>query len=264
MKSISPSRIIQTAIADAIGSIFAINIEPSKILLEIGYPRYDAHYTSTIAFAIANLVKLHPFKIAEAIAKSFSQNPAISSRCQIQALGKGWLNIKLSQQYIIESLLDLNKWQIDGFTNHDGLWQRQDISSIVDRHLPNQTLQYAYARCCALIRLANQIIDVRAIHELPLHQLSDFINYLETAEISLLMQNLEISAYLESEAFLNIDQSRNKLSRSLAEAFLDFYDRCRIFGVSREIALRRILLITITQKLLLAIAPLEINYAMYL
>ena len=258
---------MQTAIADAIGSLFEINLEPSKILIEIGYPKYDAHYTSTIAMAIANRVKLHPLQIAEAIAQTCSQNYAISSQWQIQALGKGWLNIKLGEQYIIRSLLDLAQWQIEGITNCDGFWQRQDISIISTNYYPEATVQYAYARCCALIRLANQIIDVRAIHELPLPALPDFMDCLEPAEISLLMQNLAIAAYLENEDledFLKRDKPKNKLSRSLAEAFLDFYDHCRIFGVSREIALRRILLITITQKLLLAIAPPEINYAIYL
>jgi arginyl-tRNA synthetase len=45
---------------------------------------------------------------------------------------------------------------------------------------------------------------------------------------------------------------------------LNFYDRCRIFGVDRDAVQRRLLLISITQKMLLAIAPPEINYAMYL
>ena len=88
--------------------------------------------------------------------------------------------------------------------------------------------------------------------------------HLEPAEIGLLMQNLAIAAYLESENSTSSNKSRTKLSRSLAESFLQFYDHCRIFGVNREVALRRLLLIRITQKLLLAIAPPEINYAMYL
>jgi len=261
---VSPSRTIKKAIANTISFLFEIDLEFSQIPIEIGYPKYDAHYTSTIALMIANRINLNPLQIAEAIA----QNLITDAQWQIQALGKGWINIKLSDQYIAKSLLDLAQWQIEGLENHDGFWQRQAISMVSVNHSPEPILQYAYARCCALIRLANQENKNVAIHELPLH--SCFSDCLEPAETGLLMQNLAIAAYLESlqgldsEDVLDSDQSRTKLSRSLAESFLDFYTHCRIFGVSRKIAIRRILLIKITQKLLLAIAPSPINYAMYL
>ena len=263
MNFINPSRIIQTTIANAISSAFDLVIEPSKISLEIGYPKYEAHYTSTIALAITNRLNLSPLQIAEAIALTCSQNLEITSQWQIQALGKGWLNIFLSEQYITKSLLALEQSPIEGIINHDGLWQKRDIFMDFSNKSLVPIWQYAYARCCALIRLAYQNnvgIDVVAIHELSLH----LSLKLEPAEISLLLQNLAIANYLENETCLDRHQSRTKLSQSLADAFLQFYDRCRIFGVSREIAVRRIFLISITQKLLLAIAPPEINYAMYL
>ena len=110
------------------------------------------------------------------------------------------------------------------------------------------------------MRLAQQL-NVGAIHELPLHLIAD----LEPVEISLLMRSLAIADYLADENGSPLNrQKKQKLSRSLAEAFLQFYDRCRIFGVPHEIAIKRLLLISITQKMLLAIAPPEINYAMYL
>ncbi len=250
MKYISPSRTIQNAIAIAINSEFRILLDPKEIALEICYPKYDAHYTSAIALAISHRLKLNPSQIADAIAQTCSQNPEISSQCQIQAFGKGWLNISLSQQYLIESLLSLEDWQIEGITNFNGFWQKCEISLIP---IGNSTEQYAYARCCALMRLAQQL-NRGEIHEFSL--------YLEPAEISLLMQNFAIAAYLDDENVLPLH--KQKLSRSLAAAFFGFYDRCRIFGVSREIAARRLLLISITQKMLIAIAPPEINYAMYL
>ncbi len=253
MKFISPSRTIQNAIAIAINSEFGILLDPREIALEICYPKYDAHYTSAIALAISHRLKLNPLEIADAIAQTCSQNPEVSSQCQIQALGKGWLNIFLSEKYISASLLDLENWQIDGIADCEGFWQKCDVSIHPANNPPEAIVQYAYARCCALIRLAHQN-NVVTIHEFPLH--------LEPAEISLLMQNFAIAAYLEDENPLPLN--KQKLSRSLAEAFLRFYDRCRIFGVSREIAARRLLLISITQKMLTAIAPPEINYAKYL
>jgi arginyl-tRNA synthetase len=251
MKFISPSRTIQNAIAIAINSQFRILLDPREILLKICYPKYDAHYTSAIALTIANRLNLNPLEIADAIAQTCSQNPEISSQCQIQAFGKGWLNISLSEKYISASLLDLENWQIEGITNCDGFWQKCDISINPANNPPETIVQYAYARCCALIRLAHQN-NVVAIHELPLH--------LEPVEVSLLMQNFAIADILTGDEHL----ARTKLLRSLAEIFLYFYDRCRIFGVAPEIAYRRLLLIRITQKMLIAIAPPEINYATYL
>jgi arginyl-tRNA synthetase len=250
---------IQEAIANAINLAFKILLDPSKIPLEIGYPKYDAHYTSAIALAIANRLNLNPLEIAEAIAQTCSQNLEISPQWRIQALGKGWLNIFLSERYLVESLFALENLPIEGIANYEGFWQRL-ISIDVAGKSPDLTVQYAYARCCALIRLSQQN-NVGAIHELPLHYFEQFTSCLEPVEISLLMQNFAIADYLES---LDSHKSRIKLPRSLAEAFLQFYDRCRILGVPQEIAVKRLLLIRVTQKLLIAIVPPDINYAMYL
>jgi len=258
MKFISPSRMLQIAIAEAISSAFTISLSADEISLNICYPKYGAHYTSAIAFAIANHLNLSPVQIADAIAQTCLQNPKISAQWQIQSLGKGWLNIFLSEKYIFESLFALENLPIEGFANCEGFWQKL-ISIDAAGKSPDPTVQYAYARCCALVRLAQN--NVGAIHELPLHYFEQFTSCLEPVEISLLMQNFAIADYLES---LDSHKSRTKLSRSLAEAFLQFYDRCRIFGVPQEIAVKRLLLIRVTQKLLIAIAPPDINYAMYL
>ncbi len=256
MKFIYPSQTIQIAIALAISSEFKLLLDPREIALEICYPKYDAHYTSAISLSLANRLQRNPVQIADAIAKTCSQNPEISAQLQIRAFGKGWLNIFFSEQYIAENLLFLDNLQIEGITDCNGFWQKSEIALVP---IGNSTEQYAYARCCTLMRLKQ--LNVGAIHELPLHLEPD----LEPTEISLLMRNLAIADYLENENILPLNrQKKQKLSRSLAAAFLEFYDRCRIFGVSREIAIRRLLLIRITQKMLLVIAPPEINYAMYL
>ena len=257
MKFISPSRTIQIAIALAIDSEFKLLLDPREIALEICYPKYEAHYTSAIALSLANRLQRNPVQIADAIAQTCSQNPEISAQSQIRAIGKGWLNIVFREHYIAEILLFLEHLRIEGITNCNGFWQKCEIVLIP---IGDSTEQYVYARCCALMRLAQQL-NVGAIHELPLHLIAD----LEPVEISLLMRSLAIADYLADENGSPLNrQKKQKLSRSLAEAFLQFYDRCRIFGVPHEIAIKRLLLISITQKMLLAIAPSEINYAMYL
>ena len=257
MKFISPSRTIQIAIALAIDSEFKLLLDPREIALEICYPKYEAHYTSAIALSLANRLQRNPVQIADAIAQTCSQNPEISAQSQIRAIGKGWLNIVFREHYIAEILLFLEHLRIEGITNCNGFWQKCEIVLIP---IGDSTEQYVYARCCALMRLAQQL-NVGAIHELPLHLIAD----LEPVEISLLMRSLAIADYLADENGSPLNrQKKQKLSRSLAEAFLQFYDRCRIFGVPHEIAIKRLLLISITQKMLLAIAPPEINNAMYL
>jgi arginyl-tRNA synthetase len=260
MKFISPSRTLQIAIALAIDSEFKLLLDPREIALEICYPKYEAHYTSAIALSLANRLQQNPVQIADAIAQTCSQNPEITAQSQIRAFGKGWLNIVFSEKYIAEILFFLEHLRIEGITNCNGFWQKCEIVLIP---IGNSTEQYVYARCCALIRLAIHEY-VGAIHELPLH-IHELPIHLEPVEISLLMRNLAITDYLENENILPLNRhKRQKLSRSLAEAFLHFYDRCRIFGVDRDAVQRRLLLISITQKMLLAIAPSEINYAMYL
>ncbi len=247
LEFISPVRTLQIEIANIINSRFEISLAPSEVLIDVCYPKYDAHYTSAIALAIANRLNKNPLnKNPLAIAEEICL-PKISSQWQIAAFGKGWLNIFLSEQYLAESLSALNLFALN-------IWQ-PDISDMFINSVgesPEPTMQYAYARCCALIRLANRSINFL---------ITDIVwDCIEPAEISLLIQQLAIADLLESNAHLD----KAKLSRSLATIFLQFYDRCRIFGVMPEIACRRLLLIRVTQKLLLAIAPLGINYAIYL
>ena len=244
LEFISPARTLQIEIANIINSIFEISLASSQVLINVCYPKYDAHYTSAIALTIANRLDKNSLAIAEEICL---ENLKISGQWQIKALGKGWLNIFLSEQYLAESLSALDIWQ-------------PDISDIFINSVgesPEATMQYAYARCCALIRLADRSVNFLCTDFLRTDIAWDFI---EPAEISLLMQQLAIADLLEDHAHLD----RYKLSRSLAEVFLQFYDHCRIFGVTPKIAYRRLLLIRVTQKLLLAIAPLGTNYAIYL
>jgi len=265
VKFTSPSQSLQIAIADAIKTIFQIVIAPREIPITACYPKYAAHYTSAIALAISHRLSIGAINIAEAIAQTCSQNPEISSQWQLQAFGKGWLNIVLSDQYIFTNLLDLESWQPNGINYDQGFWQHNRIS----HHpmlSPAPVLQYAYARCCALMRLAyrENLLLPSALIDSSLITNSIFT---EPLEISLYLQNLAISDFLLKQELTSISDhylNNPKLSEALAKSFLDFYNHCRIFGVNRDIAVRRLLLIRTTQKMLLAIAPIDINYTMYL
>lgn len=251
-----------------INSVFGLQIQVEQIPLEVAYPKYKAHYTSTIALALAHRLQLSPLEIADAIAKSCSPNPEITAQWQIQVIGKGWLNICLSDAYISECLRGVLRSQIEGIEYRNTMWQRSEISDIsknVSQQTPELMVQYAYARCCALIRLAEREQHVWISQD---EASPKILSYLETAEINLLMQNFAIATDLENKFLENKalcrSKERFKLWRLLAQTFLAFYDCCQIFGVSREVAMKRLFLIRVTQKLLLASTPQEFQLWEYL
>jgi arginyl-tRNA synthetase len=272
MKFISPSRTIQMAIATAINAEYNLVLDPREIALEICYPKYGVHYTLAIALAIAHRVGIEASQIAEkiaekvtvAIAENRSQHSQIFAEWQIKAWDKGSLNIYLSERYLGDSLHTLMSWRLDEEVfeisgEHRPLWQKREIYRNSAQQSPEPMQQYAHARCCALIRLMEKnsryTENIRKIEPI------------EPEEVSLLLRNLAIADYLENGNILPATRqinNRQKLSRSLAEAFLQFYDHCRIFGIDCYAVQRRLLLLRVTQKFLVAIAPPEINYAIYL
>ncbi|MBD2187351.1 DALR anticodon-binding domain-containing protein [Pseudanabaena mucicola] len=259
---ISPVINIQTAIAMTINSVFGLQIQAEQVPLEIAYPKYNAHYTSTIALALAHRLQLAILEIADAIAKSCSQNPEITAQWQIQVIGKGWLNICLSDVYISGCLRNLLRSQIGGIEYRNGMWQRCDISQSAITQTLDLMVQYAYARCCALMRLA-----VRENLWLKDESFPNILSYSEISEINLLLQNFAIANYIATDLenkSLSRFKERSKLWRLLAKTFLDFYDRCQIFGVSHEVAMKRLFLIRVTQKLLLASTLQEFQLLEYL
>jgi arginyl-tRNA synthetase len=263
MKFISPSRTIQIAIAIAINSEFQLVVDPKEISLEICYPKYGVHYSSAIALAIAHRVGIEASQVAERITENCSQ-PEIFAQWQIRSADKGLLNICLSDKYLSDSLNTLMGWRLDEEVfeisgEHHPLWQKREIYRNHPRQSPEPMQQYTHARCCALIRLMKE-------HSLLTETISK-IEPIAPEEVSLLLRNLAIADYLENENILPATRpinNRQKLSRSLSETFLQFYDRCRIVGVDPNAAQRRSLLIRVTQKFLIAIAPPEVNYAIYL
>ena len=273
MKFISPSRTIQIAIAIAINAEFQLLLDPREIALEICYPKYGMHYTLAIALAIANRVGIEASQIAKkiaekvtvAIAENRSQHPQIFAEWQIKAWDKGLLNIYLSERYLGDSLHTLMSWiwrldeEVFEISGNPPLWQRREIYRNSAQQYPEPMQQYAHARCCALIRLMEENSQYT--------ETISKIEPIEPEEVSLLLRNLAIADYLENENILPATRqinNRQKLSRALSETFLQFYDRCRIVGVDPNALQRRSLLIRVTQKFLVAIAPPEVNYAIYL
>ena len=255
-ESPSPLGALRSAIAEAINDNFLpVSREIfNKISLEMCHPKYEAHFTSAIALTLAGSLKLDALQIAEAIALTCSQRTEVSSQWQIQALGKGWLNIFLQHEYLAKALRDLSLLPIS------------EVNAGAER--PEPRLQYVYARCCALLRLA---IDYQDFSN-DKGCMPQFKDCLEPVELILVLRNLAIADYLadylkyggNNVSHKSREKLRKNLLRSLATDFLSFYDQCRIFGVSHNIAYRRILIIETTRKMVLRLSAPEIAYAEYL
>ena len=254
--SISPPlQIFRLQIATAIQDLWAIAIAPDQVRIDMGERHYAAHFSSAIAIAIAPQLHLEPLSIAEQITQA-SQNR------QIQAVGKGWLNLTLEEGFILEALQELELWHPDYMVKQGDFWSRQrgvcGFQAI--------EYEYAYARCCALLRLAQrEKIDFIDDQDQDLTQAIAFpLDVIDIAELELCLEILAIA----DDVLTNHQNLRptkyQQFRKKLSTRFLQFYDRCRIFGVSSAIARRRLQLIKITQKLFLAIAPDGVDYAKHL
>ncbi|MDX2256904.1 MAG: DALR anticodon-binding domain-containing protein [Pseudanabaenaceae cyanobacterium bins.39] len=275
---LTPAQYLQMAIASAIKQLFDLPYAPHNIEIKIAESRYNCHYTSAIAIAIApllrnlsasNLTTFSPPQIAILIADVCQQQSA-QFIIYAPSQGKGWLNIELQPQYLASTLLEMDRWQIPNLVNHDGFWLRDqpECNANSPSHSgfssqPNAQIQYAYARCCGLLRLAyNHVGSPLTFAKIT----SDQIGWSDRYEINLLLHNLAIVDYLHTANYTHSHHHKitQKLSISLSQSFLEFFDHCRIVGVTSAIAQTRTILARITQKHLLAIAPPTVDYAMAL
>ncbi len=252
----------------AIREIWAITLPPAQIRITIAEPHYAAHFSSAIAIAIAPQLRLDPVIIAEQVVQ-FCQNQtdAEARGWQMRAVGKGWLNLILEEVFILEALQQLALWQPEHLIKQGNFWRRNDLGA---NSILQPVTEYAYARCCALIRLAQkENLDFWASSSIQ----EPFVlyDYVDIAELELCIEILAIADELFVKHLTDYPEPQKipplqhrKLKTKLSTKFLRFYDRCRILGVSPATARRRLLLITITQKLFLAIAPVAVDYAEYL
>jgi len=238
----TPLQQIQIAIATAIIQLFKIDLVPNQVLVNIAYPKYAADYTCAIALGLAGSLSTSPFTIAKAIAQYCSQDQDFANKFMITALGKGWLHISMTSTYRLETIVNLEHW----LPEHQNIPNSGDLDDGA----------YVYARCHALLRLAKQA-QLGSQDRYP--TLFDD----QPAAIALLLQNLAIADYLQSPPMQTVRMT-DKLRRSLITNFLDFYRQCRLFDVSADLAHTRIYLISITQKLIQAIAPSHTIYKPYL
>ncbi len=236
-------------------SAFSLVLDRLDIMVKPSFSKYQNHYenyyTCAIAFSLAHQLGRSALAIAQMLAESVSE--LVSDRVRVEVVGDGWLNFALRDWYMAESLCTLSH----AFeTRSDAVSTSGSTISTID--FPGYTnVQYAYARCCALLRLAQQQELVRDLHTFSWQLLDPEGDlYLRAATEQRLafylltiadeiVRNSTSPRQLEQQVATKLSK---KLSRNLAANFLDFYDSCRIVGAECELAMARIGLIAITKK----------------
>ncbi len=217
-----------------------------------------SHYTCAIAFSLAHQLGRSPLSVAQMLAEPISE--LVGDRFRVVVAGDGWLNFDLWDWFMAESLSALSQ----------ELEARRDcttrtailIPGAINKFSGYSHIQYAYARCSALLRLAQQqelIVDLQGFCWQLLDSEGDFYLRSTTEQrlaCCLLAIGDEIGQNSVSSHMLHRHVT-NKLSKNLAANFLDFYDSCQILSMDRGIAIARIGLV-VTVKM--AIAYLVASY----
>jgi hypothetical protein len=268
---------------------------------------YINHYTSSVSLGLAHLLGLDALAIAKRLCQRLEQSLPIPPYV-LRVAGKGWIHFELSDRFLADCLASLDHWlppiPLKSTTDVSSITQNltspQPLSCEArglkfpappsplgrgrlggrgssNSRTTEQTLDsypwelhYAYARCCAMLRLAarERLFDPQTPFRWQLLDSEQNLILQEPAEMQLIMTQLAIadqftcdrnslaSAQANLKANLKV---RSKLCAALAKDFLNFYDTCRIFGLtqdsSRQIAPARIGLISLTQKLITFLAP---------
>ena len=208
---------------------------------------YENYYTCAIAFSLAHQLGRSALTVAQMLAESISE--LVSDRFRVEVVGDGWLNFALRDWYIAESLCTLSH-ALE--TRSDAVSTSGSTISTID--FPGYSyVQYAYARCCALLRLAQQQELASDLHTFNWQLLDPGGDlYLRAAtEHRLAFCLLTIADEIVRNSTSPQEPDRHvaaKLSKNLAAKFLDFYDSCRILSPDRGVTMARIGLIATTKK----------------
>jgi arginyl-tRNA synthetase len=262
-------------IAEAISIALDINLTHQEIAVKPHFSKQSEsdscknyHYSSTIAYSLTHRT-LHkigrsPLKLAQMLYEPIST--ALADRFQVEISGDGWLNFKLTDCLMAESLVALFQSTADycsGSTSVPALDQsgrsREDCPDwyFIYEKSPNfpgyTNVQYAHARCCSLLRLVRQQELTSDLHICNWKLLDpEGVLYLHTStEQRLALCLLAIADEMHHDSAQSKELDRKvaiKLGKNLAANFLDFYDACRIVNVGRDLGLARIGLVATTKN----------------
>jgi len=220
-----------------------IDRQDAEIAIESCYPKYSAHYACNVALVLARKLEIEPLGLGQRLCPDLSADP----RFTVSVAANGWLNFRLSDAFLAECLYGLVNLPV---VDRTVIKPQQNFSGYT-------YVQYAYARCHALLRMATKS---ELVGDWQLLDREGKLLLRSTAELGLAVQCLSIGDEIALCSGKGLTKKLEiKLCRDLATSFLEFYDRCRIFGVNREVSIARIGLISIGQKLIQFLAAKYID-----
>jgi arginyl-tRNA synthetase len=262
---ISPACFLQTQIADALRRMYengALEISalkhvlnPADITVRSGSHKQQSidgsHYSCAIAFSLSHQLGRSPLVVAQMLAKPIRE--LVSDRFQVEVVGDGWLNFDLLDSFMAESLSNLCQILGRQSLSLPGAVNRANITSpgATTNFSGYSYVQYAYARCCALLRLAQQqelVGDLQSFNWQLLHPKGSLYLHAPTERrLALCLLAIADEILPELDRQISVKLSK-KLSKNLASNFLDFYASCEVFSSDREVAIARIGLVATVEK----------------
>nr|WP_290223697.1 DALR anticodon-binding domain-containing protein [Trichocoleus desertorum] len=238
-------------------------------------------YRSAIALQLAKPCRQPGLKLADAIAESFSQGAIAQKVLDSSGLGinslilrnftvkvepPGWLSFELATSGLAAWLQCLTQAYVPlPEPEYDLVSLGLTLDSMPERALPNSsdfsggqvfdlfTVQYAHARCAALLRLAGRQSELTedltntgqnspsaiALQPIPWLSATGELRLTHATEQSLIfvlidtvdeLLDLVTSAAIAQSPPLGWQARVERLASALAQAFLSFYDACRFWG----------------------------------
>ncbi len=227
-------------------------IQKKQIPLSKGKSDIKISYVSAVALHLSKSHNSQPFELASSIASHLSAN--WGEDLLVQVFSSGLIEIEVSD-FVLAVWLQgfIDNWRGERI-NHISVSEKAVISEFDPESL--FSIQYAHARCCSLLRLAQQekLIDSNQIssESIPWLNSGGQLRLNHRAEGRLISNLVQVVDELEPIIARPLKWQRAVLS--LVKAFESFWSACRICGDVKtstpELVMARVGLVMITQSVL--------------
>ncbi len=210
-------------------------------------------YISAIAYKLAQLDQIPTQEVAIRLATHLSDLSIISPdgrlelEFAVEVVGPGWIHFQLSDR----SLADWLQGIIQGVWSVKG--QLPDAIGVSESLFLSQ---YAHARCCSLLRLAQRerIIALDPAPVIPWLNSRGQLQLQKPAELKLIVQLVDLLDVVCCPTRAIGTQDLIKLANTLSRSFTEFHRYCQIWGevqqINPQISIVRLGLVMVTQKIL--------------